>query len=172
MAIQFLSTPSIDQIQLYNMAGETNSLIFQTSSSYWDSCLGTNVTFNATPGDLTATGQAYAMIGGALKGTTAVSGIVFPEAPFIKPGKGVKPYPSATGIALSGAANQWLITNFGPTPLTLKYPGMGTGTIESLSAPSLTTVINGQGILSDTTGAFNGASFVLPPYSVNRIVVP
>jgi hypothetical protein len=172
MAIQFLSTPSIDQIQLYNMAGGTNSLIFQTSSSYWDSCLGTNVTFNATPGELTATGQAYAMIGGALKGTTAVSGIVFPEAPFIKPGKGVKPYPSATGIALSGAANQWLITNFGPTPLTLKYPGMGTGTIESLSAPSPTTVINGQGILSDTTGAFNGASFVLPPYSVNRIVVP
>jgi hypothetical protein len=139
MALQFLSTASIDLVQLYNMAGGTNSLIFQDSSSYWDSCLGKNVTFNATPGDLTATGQAYAMIGGALKGTTSVSEVVFLEVPIIKPGSGFKPYPSATGVALSGVAKQWLITNYGSEPLTLHYAGMGTGMIESLSAQSLTT---------------------------------
>lgn len=172
MAIQFLSTASVDQIQLYNMTGSTSSLIFQNSSSYWDGCLTKNITFNATPGDLTATGQAYALIGAALKGTPSVSEVVFPEAPFIKPGAGAKPYPSATGVALSGATNQWLITNYGPEPLPLRYAGMGVGTIESLSAPSLTTIVNGEGILTNSTGPFDGASFVLPPFSLNWIVTP
>ncbi len=170
MALQFLSTASIDQMQLYNMTGSTSSLIFQNSSSYWDSCLGKTITFNATPGALTATGQAYVLIGNALKGTTSVSEVVFPEAPFIKPGGGVKPYPSAAGVALSGTTNQWLLTNYAPEPLTLHYAGMGGGTIESLSAPSLSTIVNGAGILTNSTAPFDGASFVLPPFSLNWIV--
>lgn len=170
MALQFLSTASIDQVQLYNMAGSTSSLIFQNTSSYWDGCLQKNITFNATPGALTATGQAYALIGNALQGTTSVSEVVFPEAPLIKLGSGVKPYPSATGVALSGATNEWLIANYVSEPLTLHYAGMGTGTMESLSAPSLTTIVNGEGILSNSTAPFDGASFVLPAYSLNWIV--
>jgi len=170
MAFQFLSTASVDQMQLYNMTGSTSSLIFQNTSSYWDSCLGKTMTFNAAPGDLTATGQAYTVIGGAMKGTRSVSEVVFPEAPFIKPGAGVKPYRSVTGVALSGATKQWLITNYGPETLTLHYAGMGTGTIQSLSAPSLTTIVNGKGILTDSTKPFDGRNFVLPPFSLNRIV--
>jgi hypothetical protein len=170
MALQFLSRASIDVMQLYNMTGATNSVIFQNTSSYWDSCLSKAVTFDATPGDLTATGQAYALIGGGLKSMTSASEVVFPEAPMIKPGSGFKPYPSATGVALSGSANRWLITNYGSAPLTLHYTGMGTGTMESLSAPSLTTIVNAEGILSDSTAPFNGASFVLPPFSLNLIV--
>ena len=170
MAFQFLSTASVDQVQLYNMTGSTSSLIFQNTSSYWDSCLGKTVTFNAIPGDLTATGQAYALIGNALKGSASASQVVFPEAPRIKPGAGAKTYPSATGVALSGATNQWLITNYGPETVTLHYAGMGVGTIESLSAPSLTTIVDGEGILTNSTGPFDGGSFVLPPFSLNRIV--
>jgi hypothetical protein len=170
MALQFLSRASIDVVHLYNMTGSTSSLIFQNTSSYWDGCLSKTIPFNATPGDLTATGQAYAMIGAALKGTTSVSQVEFPEAPFIKPGSGFKEFRSATGVALSGTSNQWLIANYGSAPLTLSYAGMGTGTIESLSAPSLTTIVNAQGILTDTTGPFSGASFVLPPFSLSRIV--
>lgn len=170
MALQFLSTASIDQMQLYNMAGSTGSLIFQNTSSYWDGCLQKDITFNATPGALTATGQAYALIGNALQGTTSVSEVVFPEAPLIKPGSGVKPYPSATGVALSGATSQWLIANYASQALTLHYAGMGAGTIESLSAPSLTTIVNSEGILSNSTQPFDGANFVLPPYSLSWIV--
>ena len=170
MVLQFLSTASIDQMQLYNMTGSTTSLIFQNTSSYWDSCLGKTITFDATPGDLTATGQAYALIGNALQGSASASQVVFPEAPRIKPGAGAKPYPSATGVALSGAANQWLITNYGPETLTLHYAGMGVGTITSLSAPSLATIVNGEGILTNSTGPFDGGSFDLPPFSLNRIV--
>ncbi len=170
MAFQFLSTASVDQVQLYNMTGSTSSLIFQNTSSYWDSCLGKTMTFNATPGDLTATGQAYALIGNALKGSSSASQVAFPEAPFIKPGVGVKPYRSATGVALSGATKQWLISNYGPEPLALHYAGMGKGTIQSLSAPSLTTIVNGEGILSNSTVPFDGESFVLPPFSLNWIV--
>jgi hypothetical protein len=152
------------------MAGSTGSLIFQNTSSYWDGCLQKDITFNATPGALTATGQAYALIGNALQGTTSVSEVVFPEAPLIKPGSGVKPYPSATGVALSGATNQWLIANYASQALTLHYAGMGAGTIESLSAPSLTAIVNGEGILSNSTEPFDGANFVLPPYSLSWIV--
>ena len=170
MAFQFLSTASVDQMQLYNMTGSTSSLIFQNTSSYWDSCLSKTITFNATPGDLTATGQAYALIGNALKRAASVSQVVFPEAPRIKPGAGAKPYASVTGVALSGATNQWLITNYGPETLTLHYAGMGTGAIESLSAPSLTTIVNGEGILTNSTAPFDGESFVLPPFSLNWIV--
>jgi hypothetical protein len=172
MALQFLSTPSIDQMQLYNITGATNSLIFQNTSSYWDSCLGKTITFNATPGDLTATGQAYALIGAALRltGTQSASEVVFPEAPYIKPGAGVKPYRSVTGVALTGATNQWLIANYGPDTMTLHYAGMGKGTIQTLSAPSLTTIVNGEGILTNSTAPFDGESFVLPPFSLNWIV--
>ncbi|MBB5342063.1 hypothetical protein [Tunturibacter empetritectus] len=67
MAIQFLSTSSIDQIELYNATGSTSSLMFQNTSSYWNACLNKNMTFHATGGDLTATGQIYAVFGGALK---------------------------------------------------------------------------------------------------------
>jgi hypothetical protein len=170
MAIQFLSRASVSQIQLYNITGSTSSLVFQDSSSYWDGCQTKTITFNATPGDLTATGQAYALIGGALKGATAVAGVSFPEAPVIKPRGGVPSYPSATGVALTGASNQWILTNYAASPLTLSYPGMGTGMIESLSSNGLTTIVNSQGVLTLTTGEFNGASFVLPAYSVNWIV--
>jgi len=55
---------------------QANSLIFQNTSSYWDRCLGKTITFNATPGDLTVTGQAYALIGAAWVGTTSVSEVV------------------------------------------------------------------------------------------------
>jgi hypothetical protein len=105
-----------------------------------------------------------------LQGTTSVSEVVFPEAPLIKPGSGVKPYPSATGVALSGATSQWLIANYASQALTLHYAGMGAGTIESLSAPSLTTIVNSEGILSNSTQPFDGANFVLPPYSLSWIV--
>jgi len=47
---------------------------------------------------------------------------------------------------------------------------MGVGTIESLSAPSLSTIVNGAGILTNSTAPFDGASFVLPPFSLNWIV--
>jgi hypothetical protein len=85
MAIQFLSTPAIEQVDLYNITGTTGSLIFQDSSSYWSSCQNKNLTFQAARGDLTATGQAYSLFGGALKGAGSVAALTFPEVPAIHP---------------------------------------------------------------------------------------
>ncbi len=170
MVIQFLSEASVEQIELYNITGSTSSLMFQDTSSYWNACLNKNMTFNAAHGELTATGQAYSLFGGALKEAKSVYPITFPEAPVIRP-KSVPPYSSATGVALTGAANQWIILNLGAQPLTLKYPGMGSGTIESIHAPSLTTMVTSEHGLTHTTHSFDGRSFELPPYSVNRIVV-
>ncbi len=169
MAIQFLSTASVDQVELYSVTGSTSSLMFQDTSSYWNSCLNKNMTFNAVWGDLTATGQAYSLIGGALKEAKSVYPVAFPEAPLIRPKSGAS-YPSATGVALTGAVDQWIITNFSANPLALKYPGMRTGTIESLSASSLTIMVRSEKILVHTTRAFDGRSFALPAFSVNRLV--
>jgi len=169
MAIQFLSTASVDQVELYNVTGSTSSLMFQDTSSYWDSCLNKSMTFNAVWGDLTATGQAYSLIGGALKEAKSVYPVAFPEAPLIRPKSGA-PYPSATGVALTGTVDQWIITNFSANPLALKYPGISAGTIESLSAPSLTTMVRSEKVLAHTTRAFDDGSFVLPAFSVNRLV--
>lgn len=170
MAIQFLSSPSVEQIELYNITGSTSSLMFQDTSSYWDACLNKSMPFHAAYGDLTATGQAYSLIGEVLKQAKLVSPVLFSEAPILRPKSGGTPYPSVTGVALTGARNQWIIVNFAAQPLTLKYPGMGTGTIESLHAPSLTTMVTSEHVLAHTTGAFDGRSFVLPPFSVNKIV--
>lgn len=170
MAIQFLSTPSIDQIELYNVTGSTSSLMFQNTSSYWDGCLNKNITFHGTAGDLTATGQAYALIGSALKQAKNVYPVAFPETPVIHP-KSDTSYPSVTGVAFTGAKNQWLLLNLASKPLTLRYPGMGHGSIESLYASSLMTVVASEHILTHGTHSFDGRSFVLPPFSVNRIVV-
>ncbi|BDU21167.1 hypothetical protein [Dyella sp. GSA-30] len=170
MAIQFLSTPSVDQIELYNMTGSTGSLMFQNTSSYWNACQNKSMTFHATAGDLTATGQAYALFGGALKQATSVSALAFPETSMVHPKSGT-PYPSVTGIALRGETSQWIIVNLSSKPQTLKYPGMGQGTMESINAPSLTTIVDSEHVLSHGTHAFDGRHFVLPPFSVNRIVV-
>jgi hypothetical protein len=170
MTIQFLSTPSIEQIDLYNITGSTGSLIFQNTSSYWNACQNKSMTFHATPGDLTATGQAYALFGSALKQAKAGYAIAFPEAPMVHPKSGA-PYPSVTGFALTGDTNQWLLLNLSPELLTLKYPGMGQGTIESLNASSLTTMVTSERGLIHETHPFDGRHFVLPPFSVNRIVL-
>lgn len=170
MAIQFLSTPSIDQIELYNVTGSTSSLMFQNTSSYWNACQSKSMTFHATYGDLTATGQAYALFGGALKQAKSVYSVTFPEAPMVRPKSGA-PYPSVTGIALTGETNQWILINLSSRPLTLRYLGMGQGTMESLNAPSLTTMVTSERVLTHEMHAFDGRSFVLPPFSVNRIVV-
>jgi hypothetical protein len=169
MAIQFLSTSSIDQIELYNVTGNTGSLIFQNTSSYWNTCTNKNMTFHATGGDLTATGQAYAVFGSALKQARYVYPVTFPEMPPVRPKTGA-PYPSVTGVALTGEANQWILINLSAKPLTLRYPGMGHGTIESLYAASLTTMVNSEHVLTHGTHTFDGRIFVLPPFSVNRIV--
>lgn len=170
MVIQFLSSAAIDQIDLYNMTGSTSSLFFQNTANYWDSCLNKNISFHATWGDLTATGQAFSLIGATLKKAQSVYPITLPEAPMIHPKSGGTPYPSATGVAFLGEERQWLITNFAAKPLTLHYPGMGTGTIESYNAPSLTTVIASERGLLHAVHPFDGRAFVLPPFSVNRIV--
>lgn len=170
MAIQFLSTPSIEQIELYNITGSTSSLMFQNTSSYWNSCQNKSMTFHATPGELTATGQAYALFGGALKQAKAVYAIAFPEVPLAHPKSGA-PYPSVTGVALTGETNQWILLNLSSRSLTLKYPGMGQGSVESLNAPSLTTMVTSERGLVHGKHAFDGRRFVLPPFSVNRIVV-
>lgn len=171
MAIQFLSTPSIEQIELYNITGSTSSLMFQNTSSYWNACQNRSMTFHATAGDLTATGQAYALFGGALKQAKAAYAIAFPEAPVVHPKSGASAYPSVTGIALTGETDQWVLLNLSSQPVTLTYPGMGQGSIESLNAPSLTTMVTSEHKLMHGAHAFDGRRFVLPPFSVNRIVV-
>jgi hypothetical protein len=170
MAIQFLSNNTVDQIDLYNIMGSTSSLIFQNSSSYWDSCLSKNITFHGTPGELTATGQAYALFGSAIRDARSVYPVTFPDAPVIDPGSGVAPYPSLTGIAFTGEGKQWILVNLGPKPITLSYPAMGDGVIESLSAPSLTTVVSSEKVLTHSSAPFCGRDFTIPAYSVNRIV--
>lgn len=170
MVVQFLSTPSIDQVELYNVTGSTSSLMFQNTSSYWNTCQNKDMTFLATYGDLTATGQAYALFGGALKQARSVYSLAFPDAPMVHPKSGA-PYPSVTGIALMGETNQWVLINLSPKPVTLRYPEMGQGTMESLYAPSLTTVVTSEHVLTHETLVFNGSNFVLPSFSVNRIVV-
>lgn len=169
MAIQFLSSPSIDQVELYNISGSTGSLMFQDSSSYWNSCQNKSMTFQAAHGDLTATGQAYALFGGALKDAKVVAALTFPEAPVVHPKSG-QPYPSVTGVFLKAGKSQWLLLNLCAKPVTLHYPGMGSGTIESLNAPSLGTKVTSEHVLAHTTHPFDGRSFVLPPFSVNRVV--
>jgi len=169
MAIQFLSTPSIDQIELYNVTGNTGSLMFQNTSSYWNTCTNRDMTFHATSGDLTATGQAYALLGSALKQARYVYPVAFPEMPPVRPKIGAA-YPSVTGVALTGEANKWILMNLSAKPLTLRYPGLGHGTLESLYAPSLTTMITSEHVLTHATHPFDGRSFVLPPFSVNQIV--
>lgn len=170
MAIQFLSTSSIDQVDLYNITGSTGSLMFQNTSSYWNACLNKNMTFHATYGDLTATGQVYALFGGALKETRFAYAIAFPELPVVRPKAGVA-YPSVTGIALTGETNQWILINLSAKPVTLRYPGMGQGIVESAYAPSLTTKVVSEHVLAHTQHPFDGRSFTLAPFSVNRIVV-
>ena len=170
MAIQFLSTPSIDQVELYNVTGNTGSLMFQNTSSYWNTCTNKNMTFHATGGDLTATGQAYALFGSALKQAKSVYPVAFPETPIVHP-KSSSPYPSVSGVAFTGETNQWILINLSAKPLTMRYPGMGQGTIESLYAPSLTTIVTSEHVLTHRTNSFDGRSFVLPSFSVNRIAV-
>jgi hypothetical protein len=169
MAIQFLSTASIEQVELYNVTGSTSSLMFQNTSSYWNTCQSKAMTFHATYGDLTATGQAYALFGGALKYAKSVYSVAFPEAPVIHPASGM-PYPSVTGVAFEGEANQWVLINFSSKPVTLRYPGMGQGTIENLFAPSLTAIIRSEHDLTHEIHGFDGQSFVLPAFSINRVV--
>jgi hypothetical protein len=169
MVVQFLSTPSIDQIEVYNITGSTASLMFQDSSSYWNSCQTRNMTFQAARGDLTATGQAYSLLGGALKEAKVVSAVTFPGAPVVRP-KSAQPHPAVTGVSFKGAKNEWIILNLSSNPVTLRYPGMGTGTIESLHAPSLTTKVTSEYILTHTAHPFDGHSFQLPPFSVNRVI--
>jgi hypothetical protein len=169
MAIQFLSLPSIDQIELYNVTGNTGSLMFQNTSSYWNTCTNKNMTFHGTGGDLTATGQAYALFGGALKEAKSVYPVTFPEMPSVHPKNGVA-YPAVTGVALTGEVNQWILINLSAKPLTLRYPEMRQGTIESLYAPSLATIVTSEHVLTHGSHTFDGRSFVLPPLSVNRIV--
>ena len=170
MLVQFLSTPSVDQVDLYNMAGSTGSLMFQPSSSYWNACQSKSMVFHATVGDLTATGQAYSLFGGALKQAKSAYAVTFAQAPMIHPKSGAS-YPAVTGVALQGQGNQWLLLNLSSQPVTLRYPGMGRGHMESLSAPALTTVVTSEHVLKRGTEAFDGQHFVLPAYSVNRVVV-
>jgi hypothetical protein len=171
MAIQFLSTPTVDQIDLYNISGSTSSLVFQDSSSYWDSCLSKSISFRGAPGELTATGQAYSLIGNALKQANSVYPVRFPQAPLISPGAPATAYPSLTGVALTGKLNQWLLLNLGEKPLTLSYPAMGEGQIESVSAPALTTLVTSERELTHTARPFDGERFTLAPYSVNSITI-
>lgn len=96
MVIQFLSTASIDPIDLYNITGSTGSLMFQSSSSDWNACKNKSMTFQATNGDLTGTGQAYALLGGALKEAKSAYPVAFPEMPPVHPSSAV-PYPSVVG---------------------------------------------------------------------------
>ena len=171
MAIQFLSTPTVDQIDLYNISGSTGSLVFQDSSSYWDSCFGKNVSFHGAPGELTATGHAYALIGNALKQANSVYPVRFPQAPSISPGAPAAAYPSLTGVALTGQHSQWLLLNLGEKPITLSYPAMGEGQIESISAAALTTLVTSERELTHTVRRFDGERFALAPYSVNSITI-
>lgn len=171
MAIQFLSSPTVDQIDLYNISGSTSSLVFQDSSSYWDSCLSKMISFQGAAGELTATGQAYAIIGNALKQAEAAYPVRFPQAPSISPGAPAAAYPSLTGVALTGKRNQWLLLNLGERPLTLSYSAMGEGQIESVSAPALTTLVTSERELTHTVRRFDGESFTLAPYSVNSITI-
>jgi hypothetical protein len=169
MVIQFLSTASVEQIELYNFTGSTSSLMFQDSASYWNSCMNKNMTFQAAQGDLTATGQAYSLLGGALRQAQLAAPLVFPEVPLVRPSSAPS-YPAVTGVFLQGATNQWILINLSAKPLKLRYPGMGSGTIESLYAPSLTTLVTSEYVLAHTTNPFAGQSFVLPPFSVSRII--
>ena len=169
MVIQFLSAASVEQIELYNITGSTGSLMFQDSASYWNACQNKNMTFQATRGDLTATGQAYSLFGSALKQAKLVAPIAFPETPVIR-SKPAPPYPSVTGVFLQGETSQWILLNLSAKPLTLRYPGMGSGTIECLHAPSLATKVTSEKVLAHTTHPFDGRSFVLPPFSVSRIM--
>lgn len=170
MVVQFLSRPSIEQIELYNVTGSTSSLMFQDTSSYWDACLNKNMPFHATPGDLTATGQAYALIGAALKQAQYATPLQFPEVPTVRP-KGGAAYPSVTGVMLSGQGRQWILLNLSSKPADLHYAGMGQGTAESVSAPSLTTMVTSEHVLSHATHHFDGRGFTLPPYSITRVEV-
>lgn len=169
MVIQFLSTPSIDQVELYNISGSTGSLMFQDSSSYWNSCQNKNMTFQASRGDLTATGQAYSLLGGALKEAKVVAALTFPEASVVHP-KSAQAYPAVTGVFLKGDKRQWILLNLSAKPVTLRYPGMGSGTLESLHGPSLMTKVTSEHVLTHTTHPFDGRGLVLPPFSVNRVV--
>lgn len=170
MAIQFLSTPSIDQIELYNIAGSTGSLMFQNTSSYWNSCQNKSMTFHGAYGDLTATGQAYVMFGAALKQAKSAASLTFPETPMVR-AKSATAYPAVTGVALIGDTDQWILLNLSSQPITLTYPDMGRGVMESLHAPSLMTMVTSEHGLTHGTHAFDGRRFVLPPFSVNRMVV-
>jgi hypothetical protein len=169
MAIQLLSTSSIEQIELYNVTGSTSSLMFQNTSSYWNTCQNKSMTFHATYGDLTATGQAYALFGAALKQAKAVASLTFPETPLVHP-KSAPAYPAVTGVALTGTTDQWLLLNLSSKPITLRYPAMGPGIMQSVYAPSLTTMITSERGLTHKEHTFDGRSFVLPPFSVNRMV--
>ncbi len=169
MAVQFLSTASIEQIELYNVTGSTSSLMFQNTSSYWNACQSKSMTFHGSFGDLTATGQAYALFGSALKQAKAVSPLAFPEAPMVHP-KSAPAYPAVTGVALTGGIKQWLLLNLSSQAVTLHYPGMEQGTMESVYASSLTTMVTSNKGLTHAGHAYQGRSFTLPPFSVNRMV--
>jgi hypothetical protein len=142
--------------------------MFQNTSTYWDTCLNKNIAFHATPGDLTATGQAYALIGAALKQAEYATPLAFPESPTVHPKTGVS-YPSVTGVALTGRDNQWILLNLSSKPVSLHYPGMGQGTMESLYAPALTTMVTSEHGLTHATHGFDGRDFLLPPYSLTRV---
>ena len=100
---------------------------------------------------------------------TWFAALIFPEAPAVHPKSG-PPYPSVTGVFLKADKSQWLLINLSAKPVTLRYPGMGSGTIESLRAPSLGTKVTSEHVLTHSTQPFDGRSFVLPPFSVNRVV--
>ena len=178
MVLQFLSSPAITQIELYNLSGAVNSLYFQNSSSYWMSCHDNNLTFKGKPGNLTATGQAYALIGRALNGHGAMSAtqLQFSTAPMVSPTSGepkFTAYPSVSGVWLkptSGTGvSEWILTNLSGKAVNLSYPAMGVGTMETLQASSPLKLVTSNSSLSDTTTSFNGTQFTLPPYSINRV---
>jgi hypothetical protein len=75
-----------------------------------------------------------------------------------------------TGVFLKSDQRQWLLLNLSAHPLTLQYPGMGSGTIESLHAPSPATLVTSEYVAAHTTQPFDGRNFVLPPFSVNRVI--
>jgi hypothetical protein len=178
MALQFLANADVTMIQLYNVTGSTSSLYFQNSHTYWNGCTGTTFPFEGASGQLTATGQAYALISKALAGATSVAQLNLPvqkHYPTQPPGGWPTPgYPSATGILIASAkVTQWLMINFVEAPLTLSYSGMGKGSIETLSYPALTTSVKtDSGYTHLEPEPFNGSSFTLPAYSISRISVP
>jgi len=61
--------------------------------------------------------------------------------------------------------------NLGEKPITLSYPAMGEGQIESISAAALTTLVTSERELTHTVRRFDGERFALAPYSVNSITI-